>query len=155
MQFKKRPSLKPARIEIIPMIDTMFFLLVFFMLSSLALSKLNGLPVNLPQSQTAPRQKPAELTLTIDKNQNLFVNKTLVSFENLATVLVEKAGGEKADLGAATVIINADTSVPHGVVVRAIDSAREVGIVKFSIATAPENEAPENSISDSENEAPR
>lgn len=141
MQFKRRPSLKRTRIEIIPMIDTMFFLLVFFMLSSLALSRINGLPVNLPPSSSAPRQKPAQITLSIDKNQKLFVNRTPVSFANLQTVLIEKAGGPNADLGAATVILNADTSVPHGVVVRAIDRAREVGIVKFSIATAPENEA--------------
>ncbi len=50
MEFKRRRELKRTRIEIIPMIDTMFFLLVFFMLSSLALVRLNGLPVNLPRA---------------------------------------------------------------------------------------------------------
>ncbi len=138
MQFKQRRELKRTRIEIIPMIDTMFFLLVFFMLSSLALTKLNGLPVNLPQAASAPKQQPAELTVTIDKNQKLYVNKTPVTFETLETTLVAKAGGSRANLGEATVIINADTSVPHGIVVRCIDGAREVGIVKFAIATAPE-----------------
>ncbi len=139
MQFKQHRELKRTRIEIIPMIDTMFFLLVFFMLLSTALTKLNGLPVNLPQSNTAPKQPPAELTLTIDKDQKLYVNKTPVNFGTLENTLVEKAGAG-ADLGTATVIINADAIVPHGIVVRAIDAAREVGIVKFSIATAPESE---------------
>lgn len=138
MQFKQRRELKRTRIEIIPMIDTMFFLLVFFMLSSLALTKLNGLLVNLPQAASAPKQPPAELTLTIDKNQQLYVNKVPVTFANLETTLVAKAGGANANLGTATVIINADTSVPHGIVVRSIDAAREVGIVKFAIATSPE-----------------
>ncbi len=136
MQFKQRRELKRTRIEIIPMIDTMFFLLVFFMLSSLALAKLNGLPVNLPQSATAPKQPPTELTLTIDAQERLFVNKIPATFATLENLLVEKAG---ADLSGATVIINADARVPHGVVVRAIDAAREVGIAKFSIATAPES----------------
>lgn len=140
MQFKQRRELKRARIEIIPMIDTMFFLLVFFMLSSLALTKLNGLPVNLPQSATAPKQAPAELTITVDRNQKLYVNKVPVSFETLEPKLVESAG-RGADLGQATVIINADASVPHGLVVRCIDGARSVGIVKFAIATAPVSEA--------------
>ncbi len=140
MQFKQRRELKRARIEIIPMIDTMFFLLVFFMLSSLALTKLNGLPVNLPQSATAPKQAPAELTITVDKNQKVYVNKIPVRFETLEPQLVESAG-KGADLGAATVIINADASVPHGLVVRCIDGAREVGIVKFAIATAPMGDA--------------
>lgn len=134
MQFKRRRELKRTRIEIIPMIDTMFFLLVFFMLSSLALTKLNGLPVNLPNAQTAPKQAPAQLTITLDRSQKLYVNKTPVTFETLETVLVEKGG---KNLSAATVIINADTSVPHGLVVRCIDGAREVGISKFAIATAP------------------
>jgi biopolymer transport protein ExbD len=140
VQFKQRRELKRSRIEIIPMIDTMFFLLVFFMLSSLALTKLNGLPVNLPQSSTAPKQAPAELTITVDKDQKLYVNKAPVTFETLEPKLVESAG-KGADLGQATVIINADASVPHGLVVRCIDGAREVGIVKFAIATAPVGEA--------------
>ena len=140
MQFKQKRELKRSRIEIIPMIDTMFFLLVFFMLSSLALTKLNGLPVNLPQSATAPKQAPAELTITVDKNQKIYVNKIPVTFETLEPQLVQNAG-KGADLGQATVIINADASVPHGLVVRCIDGAREVGIVKFAIATAPVGDA--------------
>ena len=140
MQFKRQRELKRTRIEIIPMIDTMFFLLVFFMLSSLALTKLNGIPVNLPQANSSPKQPPAELTITVDKAQKIYVNKTPVTFETLESTLVEKAGGPQADLGAATVIINADASVPHGEVVRCIDGAREVGITKFAIATAPESD---------------
>ena len=141
MQFKRHRELKRTRIEIIPMIDTMFFLLVFFMLSSLALTKLNGLQVNLPKADSAPKQAPAQLTITIDKDRKLYVNKTPVTFENLEPVLLQKAGGAKANLGETTVIINADTTVPHGEVVRSIDGAREVGITKFAIATAPGGDA--------------
>ncbi len=153
MQFKRRRELKRTRIEIIPMIDTMFFLLVFFMLSSLALTKLNGLPVNLPRASSPPRQAPAQLTITVDKTQKIYVNKTPVTFETLEAALVEKAGGPKADMGAATVIINADASVPHGEVVRCIDGARGVGISKFAIATAPDATAPENEANNSVGEA--
>ena len=141
MQFKKHRELKRTRIEIIPMIDTMFFLLVFFMLSSLALTKLNGLPVNLPQASTAPKQPPAELTITVDRDRKLYVNKTPVTFANLESTLVLRAGGAGAEMATATVIINADATVPHGDVVRCIDGAREVGITRFAIATAPEGEA--------------
>src|SRR4051794_38084411 len=92
MQFKKRRELKRTKIEIIPMIDTMFFLLVFFMLSSLALTKLMGLPVNLPQAVTAPKQNTQDLTITVDKNQNVFVNKDPVDANHLAEALVAKVG---------------------------------------------------------------
>jgi biopolymer transport protein ExbD len=138
MEFKRRRELKRTRIEIIPMIDTMFFLLVFFMLSSLALTRLNGLPVNLPRASTAPKQAPAELTLTIDKSSRIYINKEPVPIEDVGTKLLEKAGGPNVDLNAASVIINADTDVKHGLVVKCIDEARGVGITKFGIATAPE-----------------
>src|ERR1700710_519240 len=104
MEFKRRRELKRTRIEIIPMIDTMFFLLVFFMLSSLALAKLNGLPVNLPRASTAPKQAPAKLTLTIDKDQLVYVNKEPVAIEDVGTKLLEKAGGPNVDLNTASVI---------------------------------------------------
>ncbi len=138
MEFKRRRELKRTKIEIIPMIDTMFFLLVFFMLSSLALTKLNGLPVNLPRASTAPKQNPTELTITVDKNQQVFVNKDRVVLDDLGTKLLEKAGGPNADLDQTSVIISADLSVPHGIVVRCIDESRAVGITHFAIATAPD-----------------
>ncbi len=138
MEFKRRRELKRTRIEIIPMIDTMFFLLVFFMLSSLALVRLNGLPVNLPRASTAPKQPASDLTITVDKDQQVFVNKEPVALADLGTLLVQKAGGPNVDLANASVVINADLTVPHGIVVKCIDESRSVGITKFAIATAPE-----------------
>ncbi len=137
MQFRRRRELKRTRIEIIPMIDTMFFLLVFFMLSSLALTRMNGLPVNLPQAATAPKQPPVDLTVTIDKSQRVFVNKQMVAISDVGTELQKQAGN--ADLSQSSVVINADKSVPHGLVVQCIDEARNIGIVKFAIATEPES----------------
>ncbi|HEY3779475.1 MAG TPA: biopolymer transporter ExbD [Fimbriimonadaceae bacterium] len=139
MQFKRRHEIKRTKIEIIPMIDTMFFLLVFFMLSSLALTKMNGLPVNLPQASTAQRQDTTDLTVTIDKNSQVFVNKDPVDIRDLATKLVDKAGAG-ADLSKVSVVINADFSVQHGLVVRVMDDCRSVGISHFAIATKPEDE---------------
>ena len=66
MKFKNRRPLPRARIEIIPMIDTIFFLLVFFMLSSLSMTRLKGLPVDLPDARTAINQPASDLSLTID-----------------------------------------------------------------------------------------
>jgi biopolymer transport protein ExbD len=113
VEFKKRKELKRTKIEIIPMIDTIFFLLVFFMLSSLALTKLNGLPVNLPKAATATKQQPNDLTITIDKERQIYVNKQPVTLAQLGTTLLSKAGAN-ADLDTASVIINADLTVPQG-----------------------------------------
>lgn len=137
MQFSKRRELKRTKIEIIPMIDTMFFLLVFFMLSSLALVKLNGLPVNLPKAASAPRQSASELTVTIDSAKHLFIGQERVDLETLGKKLREKAGGSKMYPDKAVIVVNADESVPHGLVVACIDAAREVGITRFALATKP------------------
>jgi biopolymer transport protein ExbD len=144
MEFKRRRELKRTKIEIIPMIDTIFFLLVFFMLSSLALTKLNGLPVDLPKAATASRQQPNDLTITIDKARQIFVNKQPVSLADLGSTLVARAGGPGQDLSNTSVVLNADLTVPHGLVVSCMDEARKVGISKFSIATAPEDESGTN-----------
>src|SRR2546423_12021427 len=120
------------------MIDTMFFLLVFFMLSSLALVRLQGLPVNLPQASTAKKQTATDVTITVDKDQKIYVNKELIAPADLSAKILEKAGGPKVDLTTASVVINADLTVPHGLVVHCIDEARSVGITRFAIATAPE-----------------
>jgi biopolymer transport protein ExbD len=138
MEFRRRRDLKRTKIEIIPMIDTIFFMLVFFMLSSLALVKLNGLPVNLPKAATAERQQPNDLTITIDKAQQIYVNKMPISISQLGSTLLADAGPD-ADLSQESVVINADYSVPHGLVVACIDGARQAGISSFSIATAPED----------------
>lgn len=142
MKFKPRRELKRTKIEIIPMIDTIFFLLVFFMLSSLALTRLNGLPVNLPEAKTAPAQPPTELTVTIAQNGRLLVNNEVATWNDFQQKLTQKAGGPRVDLSRVSVIINADERVAHGVVVRAIDYARDIGITRYGIATSPAKTAP-------------
>ena len=95
--------------------------------------------MNLPLARTSKKQTAVDLTVTIDKAQRVYVNKDAVSLNDLGTKLVQTAGGRTADLGVDSVIINADLTVPHGLVVGCIDRAREVGITHFSIATAPES----------------
>jgi biopolymer transport protein ExbD len=128
VKLKSRRELRPARIEIIPMIDTMFFLLVFFMLSSLALTRLNGLPVDLPKASTAPAQDASPPTLTIDRRGRLFFNRAALQINSLESTLKQRVRGEE-------LLINADARVSHGLVVRCMDAARAAGISRFSIAT--------------------
>ena len=136
MEFKKRRELKRTKIEVIPMIDTMFFLLVFFMLTSLSLAKINGLPVNLPQASHSTKQAASDLTITIDAKQQIFVNKESVSRENLGAKLIEKAGGPQVNMATANVILNADGAVPHGLVIQCMDISRGVGVIRFAFATS-------------------
>lgn len=129
----QRRSLKKARIEIIPMIDTIFFLLVFFMISTLSMAQYRGMPVNLPKAASG-RQAPAEsAAITIDKQAQLFLNKQPVDKAELGDLLRQQLA-KNADL---LVVINADDGVEHGHVVEVMDIARSANVARMAIAVKP------------------
>ncbi len=138
MTFKSRRSLKRTKIEIIPMIDTMFFLLVFFMLSSLSLTNLLVMPVNLPQASNSIKQSNLGFTVSIDKSEQVYINKRLIPLAEVGQTLASLAG-PTADMSKDSVVINADEGVPYGLVIRCIDEARGVGVTHFPLATAPDS----------------
>jgi biopolymer transport protein ExbD len=125
---------KKARIEIIPMIDTMFFLLVFFMVATLSMTIQKGLQVNLPHAATAREDVYQTVTFTITKEGKLYFNKD-------ETTSVAEAVGRLKGLWQNTippsVIINADRSVEHGQVIELMDAVRGAGIVKIAVAVRP------------------
>ena len=129
----QRRSVKKARIEIIPMIDTIFFLLVFFMISTLSMSRFKGMPVNLPKAASG-QQAPAEsAAVTIDKTNRIFLDKQPVDQTGLADLLRAELA-KNPDL---LVVINADDGVEHGRVVEVMDIARSANVAKMAIAVKP------------------
>src|SRR5919106_5295910 len=100
------PRQKPekARIEIIPMIDVIFFLLVFFMVSTLSMTINHGLPINLPKAATSQRDLRESFNITVMQDGTLFLNKEPTTLSELGQHV--KTGLEQEpDL---IVIINAD-----------------------------------------------
>ena len=132
-----RASAKKARIEIIPMIDTMFFLLVFFMIATLSMTLQHGMPVNLPQANTATDNIPEEASLTLTTQGELFFNKDLIGLAELEFRLANLLQNS----GEPSVIINADEAVTHGRVIEVMDTVRKTGITNMAIATKPETES--------------
>jgi biopolymer transport protein ExbD len=129
----QRRNLKKARIEIIPMIDTIFFLLVFFMISTLSMAQYRGMPVNLPKAASG-QQAPAEsAAITIDKQSRIFLNKEEVDQAGLGDLLRQQLE-QNSDL---LVVINADDGVEHGRVVEVMDIARDANVAKMAIAVKP------------------
>jgi biopolymer transport protein ExbD len=129
MKLRKSRQHKRGRIEIIPMIDVMFFLLVTFMLASLSMQNLHSLPVNLPRGQAAPMQPKTPVTLTITSDSNIFLDKTQVTLDTLASTLKPMLDGPES-----SVIVAADTTAPYGVTVNAMMQARAAGAQHFLIA---------------------
>lgn len=129
MEFKRRMSM--PKIMIIPMIDIIFFLLVFFMISMLSMVHQKSIPVHLPASSTAAVNVEKMVPITINKSGAVFIEKNPVPIDGITTALQSyKKEGTKLQI-----ILNADKLVPHGVVVAVMDQIKEADIVDITIAT--------------------
>ena len=129
MQIRQRP-IKRVRIEIIPMIDVIFFLLVFFMVTSLAMTRINSVKVVLPKTSGKPENMRQNVILTVRKDGSLLVNKAAVTLDSLGPQLVSQMQNNPQEV----VIVNADEGVNYGLVVQAMDQAKQAGICKFALA---------------------
>jgi biopolymer transport protein ExbD len=129
MKFRPARSRRRGRIEIIPMIDVMFFLLATFMLASLAMQNLHSLAVDLPKGSAAPLQLVKPVTLTVTREGGLLLNETVVTLETLTPTLQAMLAGPET-----SVIVNADSAAPNGTVVQAMLRAREAGATHFVFA---------------------
>lgn len=129
MKLRRSRQSKRGRIEIIPMIDVMFFLLATFMLASLSMQNLHSLAVDLPQGHAAPMQPKTPVTLTVTPDSRIFLDKTLVTLETLAPTLKPLLQGSEAN-----VIVAADSAAPNGITVQAMLRARAAGAQHFLIA---------------------
>lgn len=129
MRLKRARGYRRGRIEIIPMIDVMFFLLVTFMLASLAMQNLQSLRVDLPKGEAAPMPAGHPLTLTVTRDGTLLVNQTPATLDTLADILRPLVAGSDG-----TVVVNADSAAPNGVVVQAMLRGRAAGAEKFLFA---------------------
>jgi len=127
---------KKARIEVIPMIDTMFFLLVFFMIATLAMTLQRGMPVNLPTASSTTDTVKEQVSPTLTKDGILYYNKEQIALHELETRL---SAVRQADPDP-TVVINADEQISHGRVIEVMDHVRLSGISKMAIATKPKRQ---------------
>ena len=129
MKLRKSRASRHGRIEIIPMIDVMFFLLATFILASLSVQHLHSIPVNLPQGQADPFKAEKPVTLTVTKDSRIFIDQTPVELATLAATLKPRLHGADA-----TVVMAADSAAPNGIAVQAMLRAREAGARHFLIA---------------------
>jgi biopolymer transport protein ExbD len=129
----QRQELKKARIEIIPMIDTIFFLLVFFMLTSLQTVQMSAPKVHLPGSKTANVQPKDKIVVTVDDQNRYFVDRQMVPFDQILPQLTAAA---KANPNI-TVILNADKDDQTEQLLKIMDIAKQANPGQLVMATAP------------------
>lgn len=135
--FGNRRRRQP-KVEIIPMVDVILLLLVFYILSSLALSHQHGIPVHLPRAGTGEGSQVEEVVVSITAEGKFFLNKNEVPADGLGVAVERLArdypGGMKA-IREGNIVLNADLSTTHRLVVQAMDQLRAVGVERFAIAT--------------------
>ena len=121
-------------INILPMIDVIFSILAFFIISSLFLTRSQGLPVDLPTAQTVEPKQSVQLNITIEQDGKMFLDRQPIELENLKAALTEKIQPDSESV----VIINADEKVEHGKVVKVMDRLRQVPGATMAIAAERE-----------------
>jgi len=131
MRLPEEPE-TPFQINIVPMIDVIFAILTFFIMSSLFLSRSTGLPITLPNAQTAQQQPSSQVTMTIEQNGRISLNNQPIALNSLQPKLRSLVGTQPT-----LVIINADARVNHGTVVAVMDQLRQLPNVSLAIAAQP------------------
>jgi biopolymer transport protein ExbD len=123
---------KKVTLNITSLVDVLFILIIFFTISSTFLEQ-PGLKLELPKAQSSETQKVDKAVLYIDESANLFFMNQPVTLDNLGEKL-KSAMGTNVNK---SLIISADKSVHHGLVVQVMDIARSNGVEKLVISTTP------------------
>jgi len=118
---------KKTRIEMLPLIDIVFLLLVFFIYAMLSMAVHHSLPVALPLSKTASLDKAELISITLRPDGSVFVNKKKVRLEVLDEVLADSGGPEHG------VALFADRSVTYQLLFSVLDKIRKAGLSKVSL----------------------
>ncbi len=120
---------KKARIEIIPLIDIMFFLLASFMMVSLSQVHMKGMKVNLPTGQSGETQSKKDyISVSVDSNGNPYFDKTEMTYDAL-TAKLKQVHDENPE---AKVFIRGDADSVHFNIIRVLDILRSVGFYKVA-----------------------
>lgn len=131
MRLKDRRAFSKPEVMIIPMIDIMFFLLVFFMLSTLYMVDLKTIPVNMPKVQNAQSQTNVNYLVTMKADGTLYLENKLIDEDTLLQGAKEKY----VENNNFAVVIRADESIDYGKIMALLDKFKAIGITKFGLAT--------------------
>jgi len=133
VRLQERPR-RRAVINITSLIDVIFMLLLFFMITSTFLEQ-PGIKLELPAAKAEAVGEPQEYVLTVDRRGALFLNRRPLDLESLEAAIREALPRMRDS----ALVLKADQGVTHGLVVRVMDLAKRGGVKKLIIGTKPEN----------------
>jgi biopolymer transport protein ExbD len=130
MRLRDQPT-RRARIEMIPLIDVVFLLLIFFIYTMLSMTIHKGIPVLLPKANTGLMDKEEYLAVSITRDHKIFLNEEETPLEDLLRRLTDLSKENPNQ----RVFIRGDRRIPYEVVVRVLDTVRAAGLRKVSLET--------------------
>lgn len=131
MKLRNYRETKQPDLNIIPMIDIMFFLLVFFMLSTMYMVEQKTIPVNLPQATSATIDNKTNFTVTLKDDDSIYLEDQQTDIQTL----LMQATKEQKNNPSFAIIIRADKDINYDKVVSFIDTLKKAGITRFGLAT--------------------
>lgn len=131
MKLRDVRQRKTPELIIIPMIDIMFFLLVFFMLSTMYMIDLKTIPVKLPQAKNAATDTTTTFAVTMKADGTLYLGEAQTD----AQALVTQAAIEQKNNKNFAVVIRAEKDLEYGEVIKLVDRLKGAGVTRFGLAT--------------------
>ena len=129
---KGRTQTALAEINITPLVDVVLVLLVIFMITAPVLQ--SGIEVAVPKTRTVNQVTEERMVVTIDKEQNVFLQDKPVNVNQLPTLLKQSGSGDPAKQ---IIYLRADERVPFGAFASVMDAVKQAGITNISIVTRP------------------
>ena len=130
MVYFKEDLNNKNKIDILPMIDIIFSILAFLIISSLYLTRVDTISLDLPKASNSIKQNNKFVNISIDKSGNLFINKKSIKFQDLKYNVVNLVDESKN-----LVVLNADENISHGYVISVLDVLRSIDGLKLAIST--------------------
>lgn len=130
MNFRKKYSNESPQFMIIPLIDVIFFLLVFFMMNSLQTTTQRAMNINLPQAASAEATTQLPIVISVDAEGHIMVDKDAMSYTEAAAFFQDKAKRNPQ----LAVVLQADKTTAHGQVAAVMDMLKTAGVHKLGIA---------------------
>ena len=131
MKFLTESEDRPPEVNVVPLIDVIFAILTYFIMTSLTLSRTEGLAVNLPGASTGKSQDQTKVVISIDNQGSVSLNRKSTDVATLIPQIKSLIVKDQPTM----VVINADEKVGHGRVVEIMDTVQQIPGIKLGIAT--------------------
>jgi biopolymer transport protein ExbD len=122
---------RPPEVNVVALIDVLFAILTFFIITSLTLSRTEGLSVNLPSASSGKSQDQTKIVISIDAQGAVALNRKSIESTSLVPQIKALVVKDQPTM----VVINADEKVAHGRIVELMDAVQQIPGVKLGIAT--------------------